>query len=153
MRVDSFQTCGYTSTQVAQIQSPRLFQGGTMECKQTDNMKNCNCSYEPCPRKGICCDCLQYHLNSRQLPACCFPADAERSYDRSLKWFQQSNKLIIMRATWWGERVTETGAYFGYQERLYYENSKSILDADPSNFGSSHESGGRICGKCLRRLP
>jgi hypothetical protein len=58
-----------------------------MECKQTQNMKNCNCSYEPCPRKGICCDCLQYHLSARELPACCFPKDAERTYDRSFEHF------------------------------------------------------------------
>ncbi|MDZ7721347.1 MAG: DUF6485 family protein [candidate division KSB1 bacterium] len=58
-----------------------------MECKQTRNMDNCNCSYEPCPRKGMCCDCIQYHLRSRQLPACAFPASAERTYDRSFEHF------------------------------------------------------------------
>lgn len=56
-----------------------------MECHQNRNMKFCNCSYEPCSRKGICCDCLQYHLKMRQLPACCFPDDAERTYDRSFE--------------------------------------------------------------------
>jgi hypothetical protein len=58
-----------------------------MECKQERNKKKCNCSYEPCPRKGICCDCLNYHLGSRELPACFFPADAERTYDRSFEHF------------------------------------------------------------------
>jgi hypothetical protein len=58
-----------------------------MECRQAQNKKNCNCSYEPCSRKGTCCDCLQYHLQNRELPACCFPADAERTYDRSFKHF------------------------------------------------------------------
>ena len=58
-----------------------------MECKQTRNKKFCNCSYEPCSRKGICCDCLQYHLRSRELPACFFPKDAERTYDRSFEHF------------------------------------------------------------------
>jgi hypothetical protein len=62
-----------------------------MECKKTQNMKNCNCSYEPCSRKGVCCDCIAYHLRSRQLPACCFPADAEATYDRS---FQHFAKLV-----------------------------------------------------------
>ncbi len=58
-----------------------------MECKQNRNLKNCNCSYEPCSRKGLCCDCLSYHLKYRQLPACCFPDDAERTYDRSFEFF------------------------------------------------------------------
>ncbi|GAB4329688.1 MAG: DUF6485 family protein [Calditrichia bacterium] len=58
-----------------------------MECKKEKNLKNCNCTYSPCSRKGICCECLQYHLRARQLPACAFPADAERTYDRSFEHF------------------------------------------------------------------
>ncbi|HOM17348.1 MAG TPA: DUF6485 family protein [Thermoguttaceae bacterium] len=57
------------------------------ECKKEKNMKNCTCSYDPCSRKGVCCDCLAYHLRSRQLPGCCFPPDAERTYDRSFEHF------------------------------------------------------------------
>jgi hypothetical protein len=49
--------------------------------------KRCNCSYPGCARKGICCDCLAYHLSSRQLPACVFPSDAEKTYDRSFENF------------------------------------------------------------------
>jgi len=58
-----------------------------MECKQSKNLSRCNCSYEPCSRKGICCDCIQYHLRSRELPACAFPDEAERTYDRSFEHF------------------------------------------------------------------
>jgi hypothetical protein len=58
-----------------------------MECNQEKNNKNCNCTYEPCPRKGNCCECIQYHLKMRQLPACCFPDDVERTYDRSFETF------------------------------------------------------------------
>ena len=58
-----------------------------MECKKEKNLKNCNCSYEPCPRKGSCCDCLADHLRSRELPACCFPREAERTCDRSFAHF------------------------------------------------------------------
>jgi hypothetical protein len=58
-----------------------------MECQQPKNKQHCNCTYEPCPRKGLCCDCLRYHLDSRELPACFFPSDAERSYDRSFEHF------------------------------------------------------------------
>ncbi|KPL13747.1 cytosolic protein [candidate division WOR_3 bacterium SM1_77] len=60
-----------------------------MECKSKDNLKNCNCSYEPCSRKGKCCDCISYHLNMQQLPACCFPDAVERTYDRSFSKFIQ----------------------------------------------------------------
>lgn len=60
-----------------------------MECRKERNKAFCNCSYEPCSRKGICCDCLRYHLAARELPACCFPNDVERSYDRSFEKFAQ----------------------------------------------------------------
>lgn len=65
-----------------------------MECKKDKHLDRCNCSYEPCSRKGTCCECLHYHLKARQLPACCFPADAERSYDRSFEHFA---KLVAAR--------------------------------------------------------
>ena len=58
-----------------------------MECNQNKNLKKCNCTYEPCSRKGMCCECITYHLRSRQLPACCFPKEAERTYDRSFELF------------------------------------------------------------------
>jgi len=58
-----------------------------MECKKDENKARCNCTYEPCPRKGICCDCLHRHLSKNQLPACCFPDDIEKTYDRSIKKF------------------------------------------------------------------
>ena len=58
-----------------------------MECNKDRNLERCNCSYEPCSRKGVCCECLLYHINMRQLPACVFPADAERTYDRSYEHF------------------------------------------------------------------
>jgi hypothetical protein len=57
------------------------------DCKEEQNLKSCNCTYEPCSRKGICCDCIRYHLRSRELPACCFPDDAERTFDRSFEHF------------------------------------------------------------------
>ena len=57
------------------------------ECNINANKKKCNCTYEPCSRKGICCECLQYHLNMRELPACCFPDDVEKTWDRSFGRF------------------------------------------------------------------
>ncbi len=61
-----------------------------MQCKKEQNLARCNCSYEPCSKKGICCECLSYHLQMRQLPACCFPDDVERSYDRSFENFARA---------------------------------------------------------------
>ena len=58
-----------------------------MECKKSTNLTQCNCSYEPCSRKGLCCECIRFHLLSRELPACAFPAGAEATYDRSFEYF------------------------------------------------------------------
>ncbi|MEN2998094.1 MAG: DUF6485 family protein [Brevinematia bacterium] len=58
-----------------------------MECKKEINLNRCNCSYSPCPRKGICCECIAYHRSKRQLPACFFPKDAEATWDRSFEHF------------------------------------------------------------------
>ena len=60
-----------------------------MDCKKEKNLDKCNCTYEPCSRKGVCCDCLTYHLPKRQLPACCFPKEAERTYNRSFEHFAE----------------------------------------------------------------
>jgi hypothetical protein len=64
-----------------------------MECRQKTNLKDCTCTYSGCERKGICCECLQYHLAARQLPGCCFPPEVERTYDRSFKAFARAWKL------------------------------------------------------------
>ncbi|ODS38904.1 MAG: hypothetical protein A7316_06785 [Candidatus Altiarchaeales archaeon WOR_SM1_86-2] len=53
----------------------------------TENKENCPCTYEPCSRKGVCCECLRHHLRANELPACFFPPDAERTYDRSIERF------------------------------------------------------------------
>jgi hypothetical protein len=56
-------------------------------CDQEKNTKDCNCTYEPCSRKGICCECLAYHRRGNELPACYFSSDAEKTYDRSIAAF------------------------------------------------------------------
>ncbi|MFP4000466.1 MAG: DUF6485 family protein [Candidatus Natronoplasma sp.] len=58
-----------------------------MECNKERNLDICNCSYPGCPRKGVCCDCIQYHLNRNELPACAFPDEVEETYDRSFEKF------------------------------------------------------------------
>jgi hypothetical protein len=51
------------------------------------NLTRCNCSYAGCSKQGTCCECLHYHLAMKQLPGCCFPDDAEATYDRSFRKF------------------------------------------------------------------
>ena len=62
------------------------------ECKIEQNKPNCNCTYEPCARKGICCECLHYHRKQGQLPACFFPDDVEKTYDRSIEKFIKTHQ-------------------------------------------------------------
>ena len=58
-----------------------------MECQIEENKSRCPCTYEPCSRKGKCCECLRYHREMDELPACLFPPEVERTYDRSLRRF------------------------------------------------------------------
>ena len=51
------------------------------------NSEGCACTYPGCPRHGMCCECLKYHLANEELPACCFPPEVERTYDRSFRRF------------------------------------------------------------------
>jgi len=67
-------------------------------CEKDKNLESCNCTYEPCARKGICCECITYHRKLGQLPACYFPADVEISYDRSIENFAHTYQS---RRRWW----------------------------------------------------
>lgn len=58
-----------------------------MECLKEKNMEICNCSYEGCPKKGICCQCIHYHRSKGDMPACYFPNDVEKGFDRSIENF------------------------------------------------------------------
>ncbi|MCK4361682.1 MAG: hypothetical protein KAW13_00200 [Dehalococcoidia bacterium] len=58
-----------------------------MECSINANKEGCICTYEPCERKGKCCDCIRYHKNLGELPGCLFPPEVERTYDRSFAKF------------------------------------------------------------------
>ncbi|MDP2909502.1 MAG: DUF6485 family protein [bacterium] len=63
-----------------------------MECRKNENLEKCPCTYS-CERKGICCECIRYHKERGELPACYFSADAEKTYDRSFKKFiEDKNK-------------------------------------------------------------
>ena len=60
-----------------------------MECRIEVNKAKYACSYEPCPRKGKCCECIAYHLESDELPACVFSPEVEKTYDRSFARFTE----------------------------------------------------------------
>jgi len=58
-----------------------------MECNLEANKARCPCTYEPCSRKGKCCECIMYHLKYNELPACVFPPEVEPTCDRSFARF------------------------------------------------------------------
>lgn len=58
-------------------------------CTLESNKSGCNCTY-PCSRKGICCECIAYHRDAGELPACYFAPAEERSYDRSFENYLKS---------------------------------------------------------------
>ncbi|MFZ5955595.1 MAG: DUF6485 family protein [Nanoarchaeota archaeon] len=62
-----------------------------MECKKQQNSKNCPCTYN-CEKKGMCCECVRYHRKRKEIPACFFSKDAEKTYDRSFEKFCESIK-------------------------------------------------------------
>jgi hypothetical protein len=72
-----------------------LYNKRMSECKTAKNKAKCNCTYEPCGRKGVCCDCLAYHWRNRELPACLFPDAVERTWDRSLRRFIEIYKDTV----------------------------------------------------------
>lgn len=63
-----------------------------MDCKKDRNKAGCACTYEPCSRKGACCDCVAYHRAAGELPGCFFTPEAERGYDRSIENFIRNAK-------------------------------------------------------------
>jgi len=70
----------------------KKYGGKVMECKIEKNKSNCPCTYEPCSRKGKCCECIAYHKNMDELPGCLFPPEVEKTYDRSIEKFIETYK-------------------------------------------------------------
>ena len=62
-----------------------------MECREEENLKDCPCTYS-CDRKGLCCECVRYHRERNELPACYFSKEEEKTYDRSIENFIKKNK-------------------------------------------------------------
>jgi len=63
-----------------------------MECQKEKNLKDCSCTYVGCERKGICCECIRYHLQRDELPACYFSSEVVATFDRSIKKFIEDRK-------------------------------------------------------------
>lgn len=61
-----------------------------MECTIQKNTKQCTCTYSSCSRKGKCCECVAYHRDNGELPACFFTAKEEATFDRSVAFFVRS---------------------------------------------------------------
>ena len=64
------------------------------ECNQESNAENCPCTYAGCSKKGLCCECIKYHLSRSELPACCFSSEAEATYDRSFQKFAEDKGIV-----------------------------------------------------------
>lgn len=61
------------------------------ECPNfSGNTDFCTCTYDPCPRHGLCCQCVQYHQKKNQIPGCFFPPEIEKTYDRSYRKFAET---------------------------------------------------------------
>lgn len=57
------------------------------QCPRTKiNAEYCNCTYS-CSRHGLCCECLHYHRQRGELPACYFNDAEEKTYNRSIEFF------------------------------------------------------------------
>ena len=57
------------------------------QCNREKNKANCTCTYEPCSRKGFCCECISHHRKNGELPGCFFTKEDEKTYDRSVDRF------------------------------------------------------------------
>jgi hypothetical protein len=59
-----------------------------MSCEnKKNNLEFCKCTYSSCSRRGICCQCIQYHLPKSEVPGCFFGPEAEKTYNRSKEYF------------------------------------------------------------------
>lgn len=42
-----------------------------MDCSnKKQNEAQCPCDYARCARRGVCCECVAYHRENKELPAC-----------------------------------------------------------------------------------
>ncbi|KXS40701.1 MAG: hypothetical protein AWU54_1871 [Candidatus Frackibacter sp. T328-2] len=58
-----------------------------MGCDVEKPEVGCTCTYEACPRRENCCQCVVHHRERGEIPACFFPSEVEKTYDRSRERF------------------------------------------------------------------
>ncbi|MCS7258746.1 MAG: DUF6485 family protein [candidate division WOR-3 bacterium] len=63
------------------------------ECRVVINKQRCPCTFESCGRRGRCCECVTYHRQQNELPACYFPRNVEKTYDRSIRKFIECHSI------------------------------------------------------------
>ena len=65
-----------------------------MSCTRTG--ADCRCTYTPaCSRRGNCCQCVAFHRERGQAPACMFTPVGEKNYDRSLANLMRDRKISL----------------------------------------------------------
>lgn len=65
------------------------------DCKnKKKNTAMCNCTYAGCPRHGLCCECVSYHRENNELPACYFDKETEKTYNRSFANFMKNKRIF-----------------------------------------------------------
>ena len=55
------------------------------------NLQWCTCTYSACDKTGVCCDCVAYHREMKQIPGCLFNKEGEATYDRSISQFKKNH--------------------------------------------------------------
>ena len=60
------------------------------ECPNKEkNLEVCTCTYDPCSRKGMCCECVAFPRKMGELPGCLFSKEGEATYDRTIAAFKK----------------------------------------------------------------
>jgi hypothetical protein len=53
------------------------------------NRQWCTCTYSACDKTGVCCDCIAFHREMKEIPGCLFSEEGEATYDRSIASFKK----------------------------------------------------------------
>lgn len=64
-----------------------------MPCDTNKLSQTCNCTYS-CSKHAKCCECIAFHRDSGEFPACFFSQKAEKTYDRSFFALQKDRQKI-----------------------------------------------------------
>ncbi len=62
-----------------------------MACSSNKQSPACNCTAS-CSNHAKCCECIAYHRDLGQFPACFFSSKAEKTWDRSFAMLKQDRE-------------------------------------------------------------